>query len=62
VLDRRLAEAEYLAGSSYSIADMATWPWVSRFGWQTVDLNQYANVARWYKHVPVPQPGIPMPA
>ncbi len=40
VLDRRLAEAEYLAGP-YSIADMATWPWVSRFEWQTVDLNQY---------------------
>ncbi len=73
VLDRRLAEAEYLAGS-YSIADMATWPWVSRFEWQTVDLNKYANVLRWYKaiaarpavqkgyHVPVKQPGIPMPA
>jgi GSH-dependent disulfide-bond oxidoreductase len=72
VLDRRLAEAEYLAGA-YSIADMATWPWVSRFEWQTVDLNQYPNVLRWYKaiaarpavqkgyHVPVPQPGVPMP-
>jgi GST-like protein len=73
VLDRRLAEAEYLAGE-YSIADIATWPWVSRFEWQTVDLNEYSNVLRWYKaiaarpavvkgyHVPVPQPGIPMPA
>src|SRR5215813_11482977 len=40
VLDRRLAEAEYLAGKEYSIADMATWPWVSRFEWQTVDLNE----------------------
>ncbi len=50
VLDRRLAEAEYLAGG-YSIADMATWPWVSRFEWQTVDLNAYPNVLRWYKAI-----------
>jgi len=73
VLDRRLAEAPYLAGD-YSIADMATWPWISRFEWQTIDLATYPNVLRWYKaiaarpavqkgyHVPVQQPGIPMPA
>ena len=73
VLDKRLAEEEYVAGE-YSIADMAIWPWISRFEWHTVDLNQYANVARWYKaiaarpavargyDVPVKQSGIPMPA
>ena len=73
VLDKRLAEHEYVAGV-YSIADMAIWPWISRFEWHTVDLNQYANVARWYKaiasrpavargyDVPVKQSGIPMPA
>jgi GSH-dependent disulfide-bond oxidoreductase len=73
VLDKRLAQHEYVAGL-YSIADMAIWPWISRFEWHTVDLNQYANVARWYKaiaarpavargyDVPVKQPGIPMPA
>jgi GSH-dependent disulfide-bond oxidoreductase len=73
VLDKRLAEHEYVAGV-YSIADMATWPWIARFEWHTVDLNQYANVARWYKaiaarpavargyDVPVKQPGTPMPA
>jgi GST-like protein len=73
VLDKRLAQHEYVAGV-YSIADMAIWPWISRFEWHTVDLNQYANVARWYKaiaarpavargyDVPVKQPGIPMPA
>jgi len=72
VLDRRLGEVEYLAGA-YSIADIATWPWVSRFEWQTIDLKQYPNVLRWYKaiaerpavqrgyHVPNRQPGIPMP-
>ena len=73
VLDRRLAQVEYLSGS-YSIADMATWPWISRFEWHTVDLHKYPNVLRWYKaiavrpavvkgyDVPIKQPGIPMPA
>jgi GST-like protein len=73
VLDKRLAEEAYVAGE-YSIADMAIWPWISRFEWHTVDLNRYPNVARWYKaiaareavargyDVPVKQPGIPMPA
>jgi GSH-dependent disulfide-bond oxidoreductase len=74
VLDRQLAKSEYIAGD-YGIADMATWPWISRFEWQTMDLNQFPNVLRWYKaiaarpavqkgyQVPVAQPdGIPMPA
>ena len=30
---------------------MATWPWISRFEWQTVDLNKYPNVLRWYKAI-----------
>ncbi len=72
VLDKRLAEVEYMAGE-YSIADIATWPWVSRFEWQGVDLHQFPNVLRWYRaiadrpavqrgyHVPVQQPSIPMP-
>jgi len=72
VLDRQLARSEYVAGD-YSIADISIWPWISRFEWQTIDMNEYANVTRWYKaiaarpavvkgyHVPVQQPGIPMP-
>jgi len=47
VLDRRLADREFVA-DDYSIADIAIWPWVSRYEWQTVDLNQYPNVKRWY--------------
>ncbi|MCG8558486.1 MAG: glutathione S-transferase N-terminal domain-containing protein, partial [Hyphomicrobiales bacterium] len=47
VLDRRLGEADYLAGD-YSIADMALWPWISRFEWQTVDMTEFPNVLRWY--------------
>jgi GSH-dependent disulfide-bond oxidoreductase len=48
VLDRRLAERAFVA-DDYSIADIAIWPWVSRFAWQGVDLNQYPNVKRWYE-------------
>jgi GSH-dependent disulfide-bond oxidoreductase len=47
VLDRRLAGREFVA-DEYSIADIAIWPWISRFEWQTIDMNQYANVKRWY--------------
>jgi GST-like protein len=47
VLDKRLADREFVA-DEYSIADIAIWPWTSRFEWQTVDLNQYPNVKRWY--------------
>jgi GST-like protein len=47
VLDKRLGESEYLAGE-YSIADIATFPWIARHEWQTIDLNRYPNVKRWY--------------
>jgi GST-like protein len=46
VLDRRLGEAEYLAGD-YSIADVATWPWVSIHGWAGVSVEGLANLERW---------------
>lgn len=50
VMDRRLAEVEYLAGA-YSIADMATWPWV-RVRWlHKIDLAEFPNVARWYEAI-----------
>ena len=50
VMDRRLGEVAYLAGDDYSIADVATWPWVSRFDWHGLDhgLRDYPNVRRWY--------------
>jgi len=47
VLDARLAGRDYLAGD-LSIADFATLPWVFRFDWQDVDLDDFANVKRWY--------------
>jgi len=46
VLDRRLGEAEYLAGD-YSIADIATWPWVSIHEWSGVSVDGLANLQRW---------------
>ena len=73
VLDKQLGQSAYVAGD-YSIADMSIWPWISRFEWQQMDLNQFPNVKRWYTaiavrpavkkgyDVPVKQPGIPMPA
>ena len=63
VLDRRLAEREFVA-DDYSIADIAIWPWVSRFEWQTVDLEQYPNVKRWYETIarrPAVQRGYDVP-
>jgi len=54
VLDRRLAESEYLAGAEYTIADIATWPWYGGLakGWlygaaTFLDVESYKNVQRW---------------
>lgn len=50
VLDQRLAEVEYLGGT-YSIADIASWPWISRYEYQQMDLLEFPNVFRWYKTI-----------
>jgi len=47
VLERRLAEAAYLA-EEYSVADIATFPWVARHEWHRVDLAEFPRVKRWY--------------
>jgi GST-like protein len=63
VLDTRLAGRDFVAGD-YSIADIAIWPWVSRFEWQTIDLKQYPNVKRWYEAIaarPAVQKGYKVP-
>jgi GST-like protein len=64
VMDQRLAARAFLAGD-YSIADIATWPWISRFEWQQIDLNDYPNVKRWYEAVadrPAVQKGYHVPS
>ena len=50
VLDGRLADREYLAGD-YSIADIATWPWISRYEWQEISWPKYPNLLRWYLEI-----------
>ena len=50
VLDRRLEGRDYIC-DDYSIADMACWPWVSRYEWQRVNLADYPNVRSWYQHL-----------
>ncbi|NTJ62646.1 glutathione-dependent disulfide-bond oxidoreductase [Agrobacterium rhizogenes] len=58
VLDRRLAESEYIAGSDYTIADIAIWPWYGGLakGWQYgaaefLQVQDYKNVQRWAEQV-----------
>lgn len=55
VLERRLAEAGYLAGD-YSIADIAVWPWIQPAR-QEVRLEDYPNVQRWYETI-AERPGV----
>jgi glutathione S-transferase len=50
VLDRRLADHEYLA-ADYSIADIATWPWVTLHGWAGVDIEDLPHLRRWIDDV-----------
>jgi len=46
VMDKQLATHEYIAGT-YSIADMALWPWVSGYEWSGVSVDEFANLKRW---------------
>ncbi|MBL8831325.1 MAG: glutathione S-transferase N-terminal domain-containing protein [Rhodospirillales bacterium] len=48
VMDKRLGEAAYLAGDFYSIADIATYPWVARHEHHKVPLTDFPNVKRWF--------------
>jgi GST-like protein len=51
VMDKRLGQHQYISGKKYSIADISIWPWTARFDWQEIDLNEFPNVARWYKEM-----------
>lgn len=50
LLDERLAEREYLAGN-YSIADIAAYPWINVSEWTTLNIEDYPNLARWYRKI-----------
>ena len=47
-LDERLSSSKYLAGTDYTIADIATWPWIARHEWHDIGLKKYKNLSRWY--------------
>lgn len=47
VMDRQLAENEYIAGSEYTIADMAIFPWVANYKRQSMDMAKFPNLRRW---------------
>jgi len=48
VMDRRLADRPFLAGESYSIADMASYPWIVQHDRQSQDLDDFPHLKRWY--------------
>ncbi len=63
VLDERLEDRRFVAGD-YSIADIALWPWASRWEWQGIDMDEFENVKRWYLDIaarPAVQKGYHVP-
>tara|TARA_B100001250_G_scaffold335063_1_gene301178 strand:- start:225 stop:638 length:414 start_codon:yes stop_codon:yes gene_type:complete len=50
-LDERLGQSSFLAGESYTIADIATWPWIARHEWHDIGLANYNNLSRWYVEI-----------
>jgi len=64
VLDNRLKDRQYIC-DEYSIVDIATWPWISRFEWQQMNLSEFPNLRRWYIDIanrPAVQRGYGVPA
>jgi GST-like protein len=50
-LDERLSQSKYLAGDKYSIADIATWPWIARHEWHDIGLKNFQNLSEWYSDI-----------
>ena len=50
-LDNRLKDSKFLAGNNYTIADIATWPWMARHEWHDIGLKSYKNLSRWYLEI-----------
>ena len=50
-LDRRLANTNFLAGKNYTIADIATFPWIARHEWHDIGLKKFINLSRWYEDI-----------
>jgi len=50
-LDARLSESNYLASDEYSIADIATFPWIARHNWHDIGLEKFKNLENWYTKI-----------
>ena len=50
-LDERLSISKYLAGKDYSIADIATFPWIARHEWHDIGLKKYKFLSKWYEAI-----------
>ena len=50
-LDERLGKSKFLAGEKYTIADIATWPWIARHEWHDIGLKNHNNLTRWYLEI-----------
>jgi GST-like protein len=50
-LENRLNVSRFLAGEKYTIADIATWPWIARHEWHDIGLKNYKNLSRWYSEI-----------
>ena len=53
VLENHLSKNNYLAGENYSIADIATWPWIARHQWHDIGLKNYNKLCDWYHRISV---------
>jgi GST-like protein len=50
-LEERLAQSKFLAGKDYTIADIATFPWIARHEWHDIGLKKFKNLTRWYEDI-----------
>ena len=50
-LDERLSYSNYLASNKYTIADIATFPWIARNEWHDIGLKNFKNLTRWYQEI-----------
>ena len=50
-LDDRLSVSKFLSGKDYTIADIATFPWIARHEWHDIGLANFKNLTRWYNEI-----------
>ena len=50
-LDGVLSKSKFLSGNDYTIADIATFPWIARHEWHDIGLSNFKNLTRWYNEI-----------